>query len=608
VLVDNRISVVVTVDRVLLEELPANERDGMLERLSRELTQAGTPTTVADLKERLRDERFSPYTPIPVAQDVPEHLKIMLEERGDEFPAVSVERTAVRRYPYGQIGAHILGYVGRISEEEYDERRDEQDKPYQLGDHIGKAGVERSYEADLRGVPGVRHIEVDAEGDPVRVIEGRSNAPVPGDDVVLTLDINLQALSEQTLAQGLDQARDRRVRQGEEPHKGTKGAVVVQDPSNGEILAMASFPAFPDPSEFVNGISSERWAQLNDPASHYPLNNWALQGEWAPGSTFKLFTGYASMMAGLRAPETTINDRGFYDVPDCSGRCRFFNAGSDPKGVVDMRKALTVSSDVFFYDIGAQFWIQRGRLGSPNALQDLVKRFGLGAPTGIAIPGERDGVIPTPEQRKQFCEEVECIDSGWYTGDNVNIAIGQGDLVVTPLQLANGYASVANGGTLRTPIVVKEVRRGTAEQDDEPEVVRKVESSVVHQIEMPPPVRQALLDGLVGVTQRDGGTASGVFGGFPHDAFPVAAKTGTAQVRGKADTAVFVAFGPAPLPNRLVSVFLEESGFGGVAAAPVARRLFDVFAGVAPMPQAPAGGDFDPQVAGVLQTGGEVLD
>jgi penicillin-binding protein 2 len=607
VLVDNRISVVVTIDRVAFGELPKKEQTAVLARLSVELTRTGAPTTVEQLAERLEDQRFSPYTPVPVAQDVPEQLKIMLEERADDFPAVAVERTAVRRYPYGQIGAHLLGYVGRISEEELAERDDEEEKPYQLGDHIGKSGVERSHERDLRGLPGLRQIEVDADGDPVRVIDEES--PTAGDDVVLSIDINLQALAEDTLARGLERARGLDVEAGNERNKGTKGAVVVEDPATAEILAMASYPAFPDPSEFVNGISSQRWAELNDPANSYPLNNWALQGEWAPGSTFKLFTGYAALMTGLRAPNTTINDRGFYDVPNCDGRCRFFNAGSDAKGLVDMRRALTVSSDVFFYDIGAQFWIQRSRLGGPTALQDRVRQFGIGAETGIGLPGERSGVMPTPEQRKELCANPEagCIDSGWYTGDNVNIAIGQGDVVVTPLQLANGYASFANGGTLRTPMIVKEVRRsGTAV------ALRTLESPVATQIDMPPDVRQALLDGLVGVTQREGGTAYAVFRGFPNDTFPIAAKTGTAQVRGKADTAVFVAFGPAPAPRYVVSVFMEESGFGGVSAAPVARRLFDVFAGVAPLPKAPAGGNFDPAAGGALspdpQGAGEVLD
>jgi penicillin-binding protein 2 len=605
VLVDNRISVIVTIERSVLDELTDRERADVLARLAQELTRAGQATTVDQLEARLADRRFSPYTPLPVAQDVPETLKIFLEERAEEFPSVGVERTAVRRYPYGQIAGHILGYVGEINDVELDERSREREKPYQLGDDIGKAGVERMYEDDLRGVPGVRTIEVDVDGDPVRIID--DEPPLPGDDVVLSIDVDVQALAEETLARGLEQARERRVRAGNEPNKGTKGAVVVEDPSTGELLAMASYPAFPDPSEFVNGISTQRWEELTreTPDNQFPLNNWAIQGQWAPGSTFKLFTGYAALQTGIRQPNTTINDPGYYDVPNCDGRCRFYNAGSTRHGSVDMRRALTISSDVFFYDIGAQFWLRRGALGSPTKLQELVRQFGLDEKTGLGLPGERAGRIPTPQQRKEFCENPKagCIDSGWYTGDNVNIAIGQGDVLVTPLQLVNAYSAFANGGTLRSPIIAREVRKaGTAE------VLRRIEGAVVRTIQMAPEHRAALLEGLMGVPTR--GTAALNFQGFPHETFPLAAKTGTAEVNGKADTAVFVAYGPTPAPRFAVSVFMEESGFGGTAAAPVARRLFDVFAGVVQAPPAPTGGTYDPQVAALLEPeyNGEVTD
>jgi penicillin-binding protein 2 len=609
VLVDNRISVVVTIDRVKLKELSSRERASVLSRLSSELTKAGQPTTVKDIQKRIGDQRFSPYTPVPVAQDVPEDLKIFLEERAPDFPSLSVERTAVRRYPYGPIGANVLGYVGKITGQELAQRKAEKVKPYELSDEIGKAGIEASFEPVLRGVPGKRVIEVDASGDPVRVIEERSREAIPGDDVVLALDIDVQALTEQTLARGLDQARHRPVRTGEK-NKGTVGSAVVEDPSTGELLAMASYPAYPDPSEFVNGISTERWAQLNDPANHYPLNNWAIQGQYAPGSTFKLFTGYAALTSGVRKPNTTLNDTGAYEIPGCDpqvGGCIKRNAGGRKYGLVDMRRALTVSSDFFFYDVGAQFWVRQDQLGGKTAMQDKVKLFGLDVKSGIDLPSERRGRIPTPEWRKGFCENVKCVDDRWFTGDNVNMAIGQGEVLVTPLQLANGYGTFANGGTLRTPAVAREIRKGGSNT-----VLRKVRASVVRRVDLTPDDRQALLDGLVGVTSREGGTAYAVFQGFPHANYPIAAKTGTAQVHGKADTAVFVAFGPAPAPKFVVSVFMEESGFGGVAAAPVARKLFNVFAGVEALPPAPTGGKYDPNLAANLspdpQSGGEILD
>lgn len=603
VIVDNRISVIVTIDRSELTELAQPRQRRVLSRLADQLTKFGQPTTIKDLEKRIADKRFSPYTPVPVALDVPEPLKIYLDERTDSFPSVAVERVAVRHYVYGPIAAHLLGYVGEINDVELKERADEEEKPYQLGDDIGKSGVERIFEHDLRGKPGLRHIEVDADGNPVRTI--KDEPPVAGDDVVLTIDIDLQAFAEATLARGLDQARKRPVSRGNPPNKGTTGSVVVEDPRNGALLAMASYPTF-NPAEFVNGISTETWARLNDPKNHYPLNNWAIQGQYAPGSTFKLFSGYAALAKGVRAPNTTINDPGFYKIPNCDGgTCIKRNAGSKRNGLVDMRKAITVSSDVYFYDVGAQFWIRRSALGGPVALQEQVKKFGLDEKTAIALPGERRGRIPTPEQRKEFCKQVECIDSGWYTGDNVNMAIGQGDVLVTPLQLANGYATFANGGTNYVPLVASKVLVGGTEK-----VRRTMQPAINHKFDIPPEIHRTLLDGLLGVTQSDGGTASYVFGTFPHDRYPVAAKTGTAQVNNKADTAVFAAFGPGPNPQRVVTVFMEESGFGGTSAAPVARRLFDVFARVIALPDAPKGGIYKGADANVTTPGDsvEVLD
>ena len=603
VIVDNRISVVVTLDRTELRELDEDEQTDVLKRLAAELTRAGQPTKVKDLRERIEDKRFSPYTPVPVALDVQEELKIFLDEHTEDFPSIAVERVAVRHYPYGQIAAHVLGYVGEINDTELEERADEAEKPYQLGDDIGKAGVERVFEADLRGRPGLRQIEVDADGDPVRTIA--DTPPVAGDDVVLTIDIDLQAYTEAALKRGLEQARQRRMSGGHYP-KAPTGSAVVLDPRNGELLALASFPTY-NPADFVNGISSATWRHLNDPANHYPLNNWAIQGQYAPGSTFKLFTGFAAMRKGVRAPNSTINDPGFYKIPNCDGgTCIKRNAGSRRYGLVDMRRAITVSSDVYFYDIGAQFWIQRSALGGKEALQEQAKQFGLNEKTGVALPGEQPGRIPTPDERKEFCKKVRCLDSGWYTGDNVNMAIGQGDVVVTPLQLANGYAAFANGGSVHVPSIATKVLVGGTER-----VRRELPNRVTRKVEIPTEIYQALLDGLIGVTRGAGGTATGVFSGFPHDTFPVAAKTGTAQVNNKDDTAVFVAFGPASSPQYVMSVFLEEAGFGGVAAAPVARTVFDVFAGLRELPAAPKGGVYKSsidEIAPNTPSGGNVLD
>ena len=585
VLVDNRVSIVVTVDRVVFAELEDPEAEEMLERLASELTRYGSPVTREQLQERVDDVRYSRYAPVPVAEDATEELKIYIEEHQELFPSVAVERVAVRRYPYGTRAAHVIGYVGEINDEELEER-ETKPKTYIRGNKIGKTGVERIYEDDLRGMPGQRVFEVDAMGDPVRILEDLSTPPIPGDDVWLTIDIETQALSEDLLAQALEDARSRRVSGTNLPNRGNAGSVVVTDPRNGEVLAMASYPVY-DPGDFVNGMPSTQWEYLNSDAADKPILNRAIQGEYAPGSTFKLFTGLAAMVQGLRTPEQTIVDEGVFTLEECRGQCSWQNAGRKAYGAVDMRRAMTVSSDVYFYGIGAEFWSNRGRLGE-EALQDVVRRFGFDQETGVPLPSEQDGRIPTPQQRKDQYDANPgaFLEREWYTGSNVNMSIGQGDVASTPLQLANAYATFANGGTRYAPNIALKVTRGGA-----PEMVkRSFEPRISGEVDLDPVHRQALLDGLIGVTTREGGTAATTFSGFPNDTHPVAGKTGTAEVDGKADSALFAAFGPAHAPEHQVAIVLEESGFGGTAAAPVARALFDVFAGVAPMPQIQPGG------------------
>ncbi len=302
-------------------------------------------------------------------------------------------------------------------------------------------------------------------------------------------------------------------------------------------------------------------------------------------------------------PNSTYYDQGVYTIPNCKDeRCDRANDQGRKYGVVDLRRSLTVSSDVYYYDVGARFWIDRDEYGGPEAFADQLKRWGFHSDTGIDLSVERGGRIPSPAWKKSFCQEIQCIDDGWYTGDNVNMAIGQGDLLVTPLQLANAYATLGNGGTRWVPQVVREVRDG-----ETGEVKRTIQPQEDGTVEITPEWRQAIIEGLVGVTTREGGTAVGAFSNFPNDAFPIAAKTGTAQVNGKAPTAVFGAFGPASDAHFAISVFMEESGYGGSAAAPVARRLFDVLSGFEPLPPAPDGGVV-PEIAELSPDPGDVRD
>jgi penicillin-binding protein 2 len=594
VLVDNAVSVVVAVNRTEFSRLSDRKANDVLNRLAWELNLAGERTSVDQLRRRIFDERYSRYAPIPVAQDVPDALMIYVAEHADYFPSVTVERTTVRAYPYGHLASNVLGYVGKINETELtDRRRVETEKPYNLNDDIGKAGVELAYEHDLRGTPGERQIEVDAEGDPVRVID--EQLPEPGSDIVLSIDIDIQALAQVKLEQGLAEARARPPSGGNPPNEGTRGAAVVEDPNNGQILAMASYPTF-DPRPFVDGIDAQEWAFLNDPANQYPLNNWAIQGQWASGSTFKLLTGYAALRSGLMNQDTVFYDTGGYQIPNCSGaRCYRRNAGGAQYGRLTIEQALTVSSDAFFYNIGAQFWQQQDRFGGEAGMQEYMRGWGIGEETGIPLPHEREGRLPTPQWQRDWCAETGC-PPYWGAGDNVNLSVGQGYLVVTPLQLANAYSILANGGTRYQPQIAIRIEPPDGE-------AVSVQPQVAGQVDLPPEVRDPLMRGFEGVTT--GGTASRAFAGFPQDTFRVAGKTGTAQVDGHADTAVFAAYGPTPAPQYAVSVFMEATGFGGSNAAPVARALFDVFSGAAPRPVAqPGGGVVGLSAAPLAQVGG----
>jgi len=599
VLVDNRVSVQITIDRTIIDELKDDARVAVLASVADGLARSGTPKTVEQLEADLANLRYSPYVPVPVAGDVPEELKIWIDEHSVELPGVAAERVAVRRYPYGQLAAHVLGYTGQINDEEFAEKVDSP-KPYTLNDEIGKYGVETVYEDDLRGTPGSRSIEVDAENNAIRVVD--EAPPIPGDDVVLNLDIDVQAQAEQALQSGLAIARDRPSRGYDAPNKGEVGSTVVLDPKTGGVVAMASYPSF-NPAEFVDGISDAEWDYLQAEENNAPLNNWAIQGQYAPGSTFKPFTAVSALEAGLITPDSKILDDGEYEVPGCTGdSCIFRNDQGKAYGVVDLRRSLTVSSDFFYYGLGARFWIEQDQLGGPERYADLLKQWGFDSDTGVDLSSEQSGVIPSPAWLKSYCDQIECLEDVWRTGKNVNMAIGQGEVLLTPLQIASGYATIGNGGTVWEPHVVKEIRDGVTQ-----ELVRTIEPKSVGIVEMTPEWRAAVTEGLLGVTTRDGGTAVGAFSGFPNDTYPIAAKTGTAQVSGKAPTAVFGAFGPANDPQYAISVLLEESGYGGSVAAPVARRLFDVLADPALLQPAPEDGRFD-----VLDTlapdAGEVRD
>jgi penicillin-binding protein 2 len=544
VLVDNRIVPTVVVER--------NVKPEVLARLADELGK-----DVKDFERRLDDVRFSQFKPVPVMEDVPKDKLIFLREHHDEFPGVDIVQLTQRSYPNGPLAAHVLGYVGEINDAELEAHAGQ---GYRGGDTIGKSGVELAYESALRGTPQVEKLQVDAQG---RVLRSLGKQPaIPGHDVQLTIDLDVQRVAEESLAQALDTAHKSWDPSQLKYFIAPAASAVVLDPRDGSVVAMASYPTY-DPKEFVGGISTEAFQSLQDPANHFPLNNRAIQGQYAPGSTFKPITAMAALGRQVIAPTTTINDTGTYQVGDRIYR----NAGARPFGSVDLSRALTVSSDVYFYRLGEAMDTEK----KPFPIQDMARQFGFGQVSDIELPFEAEGRVPDPDQRRHLHQaNPEAFPfPDWFTGDTVNLAVGQGDLDVTPLQLANAYAALANGGTLWKPHV------GGAVND----VIRKTSTAIeprqAGKVDISPAARAAIVSGLERVVSVEEGTAAGAFAGFPFAQFPLAGKTGTAEVRGKQDTALFVGFGPTDSPRYVAAVVMEESGFGASAAAPVVRRIFD---------------------------------
>ena len=595
VLVDNRISIVVTVDKKKLPD-PAKhaaERSAILDRLAVELTRYTQQNITREfIENRLNDVRYSPYTPVPVADDLPKAGLLYLSEHHAEFgDAIEVGQTTVRAYPLGRTASHVLGYVGSVTQEELDARGNSP-KTYSIGDEIGKTGTERTYEDDLRGMPGRRVLEVDAKGTTVRQLS--YTPPIPGNDVYLSLDANVQAITEQALRDELVSAHNRRNNDGSY-NQSPAGAAVVLDPNNGQVIAMASYPDY-DPAEFTRPIPSDTWAQLNDPNSYYPLNNRALQGQYAPGSTFKLVTALAGLRSGAITPGTTVNDGGVYIVPGCRGggdQCSFKNSGGESHGRVNLSRAITVSSDVYFYQLGGQFWTDRATFGDP--IQDTARDLGFTSETGIPLPGEQKGFVLTPDEKKQLHDQTPAAFpyGDWFTGDNVQMAIGQNTVAVTPLQLADAYSTFANGGTLYAPNIAIKITKGGTQ-----DVVRSIEPRAQRHVDLPPEFRDPMMEGFTGAVNSRDGTAYGAFLNFPN--WTVAGKTGTAQITGKQDTALFVGMAPAEAPQYVGVAVLEESGFGATAAAPVIRRVFQSLADPAHAPTVQPGGTLSSPAPGSI--------
>lgn len=503
---------------------------------------------VAEIQKRLASFRQERLAPRVLRTDVPIATVAFLKEHQTEFPGVDVIESAVREYPGGSLAAHVLGYAGEVSEDQLDAGAAGTVPPdARIGDIVGKTGVEAFYDQALFGEKGFRRYEVDNQGRPRKILaEGEPRA---GKDVELTIDKDVQAVAEKALANALAEAHRQNFT------KARAGAAVVIDVQTGGIVAMASVPTY-NPRTFLNGITDAQWKSLNATSSDFPLNNRAIMAAYPPASTFKGITAAAALKEGIAKAGSY-----FY----CPGRWTGLGkAKSDAKwcwlhsghGAEDLVSGIVNSCDSVFYEIGKRFYLAKG-----EKLQAFARTMGLGEKSGIDLPGEVSGRVPDAAWKAKVNADYPEWQP-WYGGDTVNMAIGQGDLLVTPLQLANAYATLANGGRVLRPHVLKTILGS----DGKPTM--EATASVIATPGLSAASLATLRGALVGVTSR--GTAASAFSGFPIE---VAGKTGTAQVKGKDDYAVFACYAPANKPKYAVAVFIEQGGHGGSVAAPAAREI-----------------------------------
>jgi penicillin-binding protein 2 len=535
VLVDNRVSIAVQVDPRKLP--PAGRRRALMyRRLGRIIGQ--TPHQI-DAEVR-RQHALLPYAPATVKSDASRDVYDYLFERQNDFPGVTVARVYVRQYPHGDVGAHMFGTVGSISP---DELKQLKFKGVPQGTIVGQDGIEYTYDRYLRGRDGATRVQIDSLGRATGELSLRQ--PEQGKNLKLSIDFGLQREGEQAIA-GLGNGR---------------GAFVAMDPRNGEVVALGSSPTF-NPNEFAKPTLSEaRYRALTSQANGAPLLDRAIRGEYPTGSTFKLITATAGLQSGTFTPDTIIDDPGSIQI----GNIVFQNSGGTPHGSIALREALQVSSDVFFYTLGARMNNSGGQ-----ALQKWAHKLGIGRRTGIDLPGEFSGLLPTPAWRDRLYRK-HLTDRPWSVGDNVNLAVGQGDLQATPLQMAVAYSTVANGGRVLTPHVGLEV------DDAAGRVLQTIQPGASRNIHLDPGNRQAILDGLHLAASAPGGTSADVFAGFPHQ---VDGKTGTAERPGQADQSWYIAYAPDPVKPIVVAVTIEQGGFGAEAAAPAARLILSQWFGV----------------------------
>lgn len=558
------------------------EAEAVLDRLG-----ALLDMTRDEILERMTSRKYSPFRPVPIKEDVADEAIFAVREHQELFPGVVAETLPVRTYPHDSLAAHVVGYIGEISDEQLTE---EQYRDYRLGDLIGWAGLEKTYEPWLQGQEGERKLRVNARGAVLDVIEDEE--PVRGHDLVTTLDLELQRQVERLLEDGILASRNVQRRDGRYLPS-VAGSAVVLDPRNGEVRAMASWPSY-DPSAWVNGISPDYFQAIHSREHHTPVLNRAVQGIYPPGSVFKIVSGAAMLEAGVVGPHTPVSCPPSWNL----GGITFRNWNTRHEGQLALDDALKRSCDTYFYQLAYANWQRERNIAEETGsvdemLPDVAEDFGLGVRTGIDLPSEAAGVIPGREWRREYWEENRdvycrkaeelsegsyaqrinadlCEDGGvWRGGDAVNSSIGQGDVLTTPLQIATAYAGIANDGTVMRPHVGKELRT------PEGGVAETIEPGPMATLPLDAEELATIQRGLEKVVMEPRGTANFPFRGFPLEEIPVAGKTGTAEMKPKVPYAWFVAYAPADDPRYVVVVSVEEGGGGSQTGAPIARRILE---------------------------------
>jgi penicillin-binding protein 2 len=571
-LVQNQPSLEVRINK---QELDASGRaDAVLIHLSDVLGMK-----VKAITKKLEDKKYYDFQPKPIADFVPEGVRFYISEHADQFPGVQVVDTSVRSYPFGAMAAHIVGSVGQISAEQ---TKDPAYKNYGLNDLVGKSGLELTYEKYLRGTVGIDRFLVNSDGETIRRLGTKE--PSPGDDLVLAMDSDVQRAAEESLKEGIERARTVYDEDHQKYFRAPGGAVVVLDPKTGGVVAMASYPSF-DPRWYVKGLTDEQKRQLGycqhcpEAAKVAPLLDRAYQGDFVPGSTFKPFTLLAAVKEGVASLDGSYDCPAEYVYPGDTTAV-FHNWSESNLPFMSVHDLLKISCDTSFYRWGGTFyyrWLQN-QLGENNEpLQRDLRQWGFGSPTGIDLPGETSGLIPDAAWAQEP-EQRSILPYGWTPGGDILTMIGSGYVNVTPLQLAQAYAALANDGHLCRPHLVDRI------VDAAGDTVKNVGGHCDRTL----PYTQAQLDyvmsALADVPRY--GTAQSAFAGFPLDQYPVAGKTGTAFISlDKQDTSWFAGMVPAGDPKYVVVAMVEEAGFGSDVAAPIVRRVIESIYGITPTGQ-----------------------